>query len=200
MKKAYVVVAVYIIFSAVRFGAHGQVETGLLPREAEHNVTDEVNIRHLRFLERLKELGVPRGYDETDAEYIKLLDEVKELSDPSRVREPSPFALIKAGDIDGLTAYLDKGGDPNLDLGLSNTPYPLLASAVVGVRVDCAELLLDRGADVNAEVGEGSTPLSLTEEMLQLAKTKSDAGMVVRLENMIALLKSHGAKEKGSEK
>ena len=192
MKTIYCAVTVLLIGISYIYGQSEMDESSTV---ADGNVTIETNTRYLMFLEELKEIEASTNYDESDAEYLLLLKEVKKLGDPCAISSPTPFKLIKNGDIVGLKKYLDEGGNPNLDLRLSSTPYSLLASAVVAVNIDCAELLLKHGANANTIIGDGSTPLSLTLEKLQHAEQIKDVDMLLRLRRMVKLLNSYGASD-----
>jgi hypothetical protein len=68
----------------------------------------------------------------------------------------SIWVSAKTGDLQGITAALDGGADPNEHD--PNRITPLCWAAMTG-QIDAARLLIDGGADLNRPNGDGGTPL-----------------------------------------
>lgn len=142
--------------------------------------------------------------NEQDAEYEKLLNEATgEGADSEDISISDLFKYCRDGDIVALGRYIDGGGSPNVDLGLTNSTYSLLACAIVSKQFACASYLIGRGADVDGEVGGGGSILSLTRELLLLAKARlclrgDGQEVVAGLSRIQEELISNGAQEQGN--
>lgn len=103
---------------------------------------------------------------------------------------PAAFLAARRGDVPGVRAWLDAGGDPDAAFRKTeqvrgHQPFtyesvlPLLHAAAEGGSTAVAALLLARGADPDVRDGSGATAL-------MVAAGRSDA-------DMVRLLLSHGA-------
>lgn len=119
---------------------------------------------------------------------------------------PSAFDILRSGDIEALQAFLDSGGDPNETLG--KMPHSLLFSAVLTLKLECAELLIQRGADINAITYGGFTIGTMALLLLNDAKmlqynAKANMEIISKRNQAVELLVGHGAdidKQTASEK
>ncbi len=135
----------------------------------------------------------------------RTLPENFEKNDDNK-RTKTIFKLVKSGDCEGVKSLLDAGADVN-DTA-DNTKKTLLSLACKHLNIEMIELLLDRGADVNqkdsrknmqwnntpvAEAVRGymrGTPGYFEPKLMCLA---SKAMNLIKLNNILVLLKQHGA-------
>lgn len=132
----------------------------------------------------------------------------REATKKATFQEPptSAFDILRSGDIEALQAFLDRGGDPNETLG--KMPHPLLFSAVLTLKLECAELLIQRGADINAITYGGFTIGTMALLLLNDAKMlqydgKANMEIISKRNEAVELLVGHGAdidKQTASEK
>ena len=109
---------------------------------------------------------------------------------------PSPFAILRSGDVEALRTFLDQGGDPNTTQG--RMPHPLLFSAIYLLKYECAELLIQQGADVNAATYGGYNIATMALLLLNDAKVlqfdgRANMEIIRKRKQAVQLLVDHGA-------
>lgn len=109
---------------------------------------------------------------------------------------PSPFAILRSGDVEALRTFLDQGGDPNTTQG--RMPHPLLFSAIYLLKYECAELLIQQGADVNAVTYGGYNIATMALLLLNDAKVlqfdgRANMEIIRKRKQAVQLLVDHGA-------
>lgn len=109
---------------------------------------------------------------------------------------PSPFAILRSGDVEALRTFLDQGGDPNTTQG--RMPHPLLFSAIYLLEYECAELLIQQGADVNAVTYGGYNIATMALLLLNDAKVlqfdgRANMEIIRKRKQAVQLLVDHGA-------
>lgn len=109
---------------------------------------------------------------------------------------PSPFAILRSGDVEALRSFLDQGGDPNTTQG--RMPHPLLFSAIYLLKYECAELLIQQGADVNAATYGGYNIATMALLLLNDAKVlqfngRANMEIIRKRKQAVQLLVDHGA-------
>ena len=109
---------------------------------------------------------------------------------------PSPFAILRSGDVEALRTFLDQGGDPNTTQG--RMPHPLLFSAIYLLKYECAELLIQQGADVNAVTYGGYNIATMALLLLNDVKVlqydgRANMEIIRKRKQAVQLLVDHGA-------
>mgnify|MGYP000852720510 CR=1 FL=1 len=140
--------------------------------------------------------NVTRQNYQIDIQYQNLIHKAEELGSPQKPHS-SIFDFCAQGDTASVSNYLANGGNPNLAMQHTKYHYGLLDSAIIAGQVDVVKLLLKHGADVNTVIGGVAPPLSLSLELLQLAKNKRDIERIERLSSIVDLIRAYGAVETG---